>query len=522
MRRHRTSTDQQIREDTLAITHVFDAPRSLVFKAWTQPDHVMRWWGPRGFTTPVCEIDLRPGGVYRNCMHSPGGKDYWSRGVYREIKEPERIVCTDSFADEQGNMVSPEQYGMNPDWPTEAIIDVTLTEHAGKTRLTLRHYPLPQGRERDMCQQGWEESLYKLGDYLRETVRAPSRIARQQTMRAVAIDGFGGAETLRLQTLPIPEVGADEILIRVESAGVGVWDPFEREGGFARLFGTEPRFPHILGSDGAGIVEAVGERVTRFKKGDRAYGFSLLNPKGGFYAECIVLKAESASPIPARLTTLQAGAMPVDAMTALRGLDDTLGLKSGDSLMIFGASGGIGHLAVQLAKRMGARVMAVASGTDGVALARRLGADVVVDGHRDDIVAAARQFEPLGLDAALVTAGGEATDKALTAIREGGRVAYPNGVQPEPRVRTGVTIRSYDGMPDPQAIEKLNRLIESGPFEVHIARAFPLNQAADAHRALATHYVGKFALRPTREGGVKGKLMELVQAINPKRPTPKA
>jgi uncharacterized protein YndB with AHSA1/START domain len=170
MRNHRTDTDQQTREDTLVITHTYDAPRSLVFKAWTQPDRVKRWWGPKDFTTSVCEIDLRPGGVYRNCMRSPEGKDYWARGVYCEICEPDRIVCTDSFADEQGNMVSPGHYGMNVEWPDEAIIDVTFTEHAGKTRLTLRHYPLPQGREREMCRQGWEESFHKLDDYLRETI----------------------------------------------------------------------------------------------------------------------------------------------------------------------------------------------------------------------------------------------------------------------------------------------------------------------------------------------------------------
>jgi NADPH2:quinone reductase len=190
----------------------------------------------------------------------------------------------------------------------------------------------------------------------------------------------------------------------------------------------------------------------------------------------------------------------VNAITALRGLDDTLGLKSGESLMIFGASGGIGHLAVQLAKRMGARVLAVASGDDGVALAGRLGADKVVDGHKDDVAAAARQFVPDGLDTALLTAGGDAADKALTAMRKGGRVAYPNGVEPEPQAPSGVIVRSYDGIPDPQAIEKLNRLIESGPFEVHIARTFPLDQVADAHRALDTHYLGKLVLRPGSVG----------------------
>jgi NADPH:quinone reductase-like Zn-dependent oxidoreductase len=145
---------------------------------------------------------------------------------------------------------------------------------------------------------------------------------------------------------------------------------------------------------------------------------------------------------------------------------------------------------------MGARILAVASGGDGVALVRRLGADAVVDGHTDDIVTAAREFAPEGLDAALLTAGGEAAEKALTTLREGGRVAYPNGVEPEPQGRSGLDIRSYDGMPDPQAIAKLNDLIAAGPFAVHIARTFPLEQAAEAIRALNTHYVGKLALRP--------------------------
>src|SRR5262245_44844686 len=93
----------------------------------------------------------------------------------------------------------------------------------------------------------------------------------QTTMKAVAIDRFGGPETLALRTRPLPEVGPDEVLIRVEFADVAVWDPFEREGGFAKLFGIEPKFPYVLGTSGAGTVAAVGERVSRFKNGDRVY-----------------------------------------------------------------------------------------------------------------------------------------------------------------------------------------------------------------------------------------------------------
>lgn len=319
----------------------------------------------------------------------------------------------------------------------------------------------------------------------------------QKTMRAAAIDRFGGVDTLKMQTVPMPKVGPGEILIRVESAGVGAWDPWEREGEFAKMFGTRPEFPYVLGTEGAGTVAAVGERVNRFKEGDRVYAVRRVeDPKGGFYAEYAEVKADYAAHIPDKLSTEQAGVVLADAVTGLRGLDEILGVKPGESVMIFGASGGIGHMAVQLAQRLRARVFAVASGDDGVALAKRLGADVVVDGHKEDVAAAARKFAPNGLDAALVTAGGEAAEKALTAMREGGRVAHPNGVEPIPKARPGVKLTAYDGEPGREAIEKLNRLIEAGPFEAHVARTFSLAQAAEAHRALDQHYLGKLALRP--------------------------
>jgi NADPH:quinone reductase-like Zn-dependent oxidoreductase len=315
-------------------------------------------------------------------------------------------------------------------------------------------------------------------------------------MRAAALDRFGGVETIQMKTLPVPEPGPDEVLLRVESAGVGVWDPYEREGEFAKMFGQKPRFPYVLGSDGAGTVAAIGEQVRHLKEGDRAYAMALTNPKGGFYAEYAVVKANQVSPIPKKLTVEQAGAMPSDALTALRGLDEIIQLKKGESLLVFGAGGGIGHLAVQLAKRMGARVLAVASGQDGVALAKRLGADAVADGRKDDVEAAVRAFAPGGLDAALVTAGGEVTDHALRAMRSNGRVAHPNGVMPPPKAPPGVKVEAYDVEPRPEQIEKLNRLIESDPFEVHVARTFPLDKAAEAHRELDKHYLGKLALRP--------------------------
>jgi uncharacterized protein YndB with AHSA1/START domain len=153
-------------ERELVITRVFDAPRGLVWKAWTEPESLTRWWGPKDFTAPFCKIDLRVGGRYLNCMRSPEGKDYWSTGVYREIVPLERIVCTDSFADEDGNVVPATHYGMSADFPLEMRVTVTFEDHEGGTRLILKHAGLPSGEDFDDCRAGWNESLDKLAEAL--------------------------------------------------------------------------------------------------------------------------------------------------------------------------------------------------------------------------------------------------------------------------------------------------------------------------------------------------------------------
>jgi NADPH:quinone reductase len=321
--------------------------------------------------------------------------------------------------------------------------------------------------------------------------------AKAKTMRAVALDKFGGPETLRVQNVPIPDIGPKEVLIRTEAAGVGVWDPFEREGGFVKMMGRKPKFPYVLGTDGAGTIAAVGKEVSSFKPGDRVYALELANPKGGFYADYAAVTADNVSLIPGDLTMEQAAVLPTDAVTALTGLERVLRLQPGESLMIVGASGGIGHLAIQLAKRLGAHVFAVASGGDGVALAKKLGAEIAVDGKGDNVLEAAREFAPKGIDAALVTAGGDKTDRALSAIRKGGRIAHPNGVMPEPRGPAGVQIESYDGEANPAIIKRVNSLIEAGPFEVHVDRTFPMEEVAEAQKALNEHHLGKIALRVT-------------------------
>jgi uncharacterized protein YndB with AHSA1/START domain len=150
----------------IVITRVFDAPRELVWKAWTETGHLTRWWGPKEFTSPACKVDLRVGGKYVFCMRSPEGQDYWSTGVYREIVEPERIVCTDSFADEKGNPVPASHYGMPGEWPEEMLITVTFEEYDGKTRMTLRQTGIPSGVMSEMTAAGWNGSFDKLAESL--------------------------------------------------------------------------------------------------------------------------------------------------------------------------------------------------------------------------------------------------------------------------------------------------------------------------------------------------------------------
>lgn len=315
------------------------------------------------------------------------------------------------------------------------------------------------------------------------------------TMQAVALNRFGGTEVLENQRVPVPELGSGEVLLRLEVAGVGEWDAFEREGGYAEMLGSEPTFPYILGSEGAGYVAAVGEGVTTLRPGEAVYASSFLNPKGGFYAEYVAVDAAQIAPIPAGMTMEGAGVMSGVALTALRGLDDTLKLVPGETVAIVGASGGMGHLAVQLAQRLGARVVAVASGADGVALTERLGADLALDGRKDDVRAAIGTFSPEGLDAALLLAGGRAAEAARSSLRPGGRAAWPHGVEPEPEPHPESDLLPFNGGFDEALRSRFKRMTEDRPLEVHVAKSFALEQAAEAQRALKAHHLGKFALR---------------------------
>lgn len=314
-------------------------------------------------------------------------------------------------------------------------------------------------------------------------------------MRAIAMEHFGGVDTLKQVTLPIPAPAPHQLLIRVAAAGVGTWDKFEREGYFAKMYGGEPSFPYVLGSEGAGSVVAAGENVTGHRPGDTVYGLVAARvPKAGFYAEYTLLDADKAWPVPAHLSVEQAATLASNGGTALRGLRDRLGLVFGETVLIYGAGGGMGHIAVQLARSMGARVIAVASGDDGTALASRLGADITLNGRDENLGMRLTDAVPDGFDAALITGGADAAGQALMHLRPGGRVAVPNGVYPPPQTPHGIVPTYFNADYDDELMVSLGRLVGANRIEIHLSHRFPLAKAAEAHRMLERHYLGRIAL----------------------------
>jgi NADPH:quinone reductase-like Zn-dependent oxidoreductase len=313
-------------------------------------------------------------------------------------------------------------------------------------------------------------------------------------MRAAAVDRFGPPAALRLRTLPVPAPGPREVLIALHAAGVGVWDASIRDGTWQPT--GRSRFPLIPGLDGAGIVVLKGARVRRFRSGDRVYALDYAKPHGGFYAEYVAVDADHVAPLPRRLDLRRAAAAVATGLTALQGIDDTLRLRRGETVLIFGASGGVGTLAVQFAKRRRARVLATATGRPAAQLVRRLGAEAVIDARRRGGLDRLRALAPEGLDAVLALAGGAALERCLDLVRPGGRVAYPTGIDPEPRRRPRVRLLAFDGVAGPREFARLNRAVAEARLRVPIAAVYPLAQAAQAHRRLERgRILGRIVLR---------------------------
>jgi NADPH:quinone reductase len=325
------------------------------------------------------------------------------------------------------------------------------------------------------------------------TKTAPSRTPANSTaMQAVAIDRFGPPSVLESRTMPVPKVAPSEVLIALHAAGVGIWDAKIRDGTWAE---GDERFPLVLGTDGAGVVAARGARVRRLRVDDRVWAYAFGNRKGGFYAEYVAVKAEDVGKVPPGLDLLQAGAGAVTGLTALQGIDQ-LRLRHGATVLIFGGSGAVGSLAIQMARFKGARVLATASGADATAFVQKLGAEAAIDARRPDAVERLRELTPGGLDAVFATAGGESLDRLLEIVRSGGRISYPNGVEPKPQPRRGVRILHYDAVANPRKFAELERVVEEGRVRVPIAQAYPLAEAEEAHALVERGQVlGRVALK---------------------------
>ena len=300
-------------------------------------------------------------------------------------------------------------------------------------------------------------------------------------MKASAIDRFGPPSALTLHELPVPEPGPHEVLIAIDTAGVGSWDASIRDGSWRSP--GRARFPLIPGVDGAGVVVAKGARVRRLRPGDRVYAYEFGNPQGGFYAQFAAVNAAHVGRVPKGLGLREAGAGAATALTALQGIE-ALGLRPRQTVLIFGASGGVGTIALQLAVHRGAHVIATASGASATRLVKRLGAHRVIDARRQDAIEQLRTLAPDGLDGVLAFAGGKDLERCVDFVRPRGRLVYPNGVEPVPQDRRTLRVRAFDAIASPRAFAALNRHIRAHGLRVPIAASYPLGKASQAHRRL--------------------------------------
>ncbi|MBN9465336.1 NAD(P)H-quinone oxidoreductase [Brevundimonas sp.] len=321
-------------------------------------------------------------------------------------------------------------------------------------------------------------------------------------MRVIEIEnGAGPAEALKIVERPEPAPGPGQVTIRVRAAGVNRPDLLQRTGGYP----PPPGASDVMGLEVAGEIAAVGADVTRWRVGDRVC--ALLG--GGGYAETALVDARHVLPIPDGLDYVQAAALPETVFTVFANVFEAGGLKAGQTLLIHGATSGIGVTAIQMAKAAGARVIATSRGAEKAAAARALGADVSLDAKTDDL--AAEIAKAGGADVVLDMVGRDYAELNLNALKAGGRwvvIASLTGGRAEidlmrimlkRLVLTGSTLRSRPA--DEKA--RLAAAVEatawswaaSGAVRPPVQATFPLERAADAHRALETgDHVGKIVL----------------------------
>jgi len=161
-----TNTESATSQKTVSIERTFDLPAKKLWQAWAEPESCKKWWGPKDFTCPHCNIDFKVGGKYLNCMRSSEGAEFWSTGVYKEIIPGKKIVFTDSFSDKNGNAIPASDLNMPGYWPMELLVTVTFEEIGGKTKMNLQQVGVPQEMY-DECIKGWNECFDKLEENMK-------------------------------------------------------------------------------------------------------------------------------------------------------------------------------------------------------------------------------------------------------------------------------------------------------------------------------------------------------------------
>lgn len=310
-------------------------------------------------------------------------------------------------------------------------------------------------------------------------------------MRAVTQRAFGGPEVLEVveteRPLPLPS----EVLVRVRATAVNPVDASIRAGSFPLL--GEP--PFVLGWDVSGVVEEVVPGVTRFQPGDEVYGMPLFPRAAGGYAEYVAAPSRQIARKPAALGHAEAAALPLVGLTAWQGLVDAAGVREGDRVLVHGAGGGLGHVAVQIAKARGAHVVATASAGKH-AFVRSLGADEVIDYRTDDFTEATGD-----LDIVYDAVGGGYGERSLRVLRPGGllvtAVDREDAALAAAAAAAGRRFAGISVEPDHTALEALTALVDDGLLRPHVAHVLPLADAAKAHELVESgHTQGKIVLTP--------------------------
>lgn len=319
-----------------------------------------------------------------------------------------------------------------------------------------------------------------------------------QLMKAVVLRAYGGPDAAKLEDVPRPEPKDDEVLIRVIAASVNPVDVAIREGYLAEIIGRP--FPLVLGMDAAGIVEKTGAKITKFKPGDSVYAFFTLAGEGG-YAEYVIAKEGEIARKPKAISYAQAAAVPAAGSTAWLALVETAKLSPGQTVLIHGGSGGVGHLAIQIAKARGAKVIATASSANQEFL-KQMGADQAIDYTKTKFDAVAKD-----VDVPLDAVGRDTLKRTYGVMKKGGIIVSivnePDNAELEARGIRGVTLRAA---PQANVLEELARLIDAGKLRPAVSQTFPLAEFGKGLDRIATrHTRGKIILQVVKEPEAEAK-----------------